>query len=165
MKDTVSGRGGLIFLASVTLLYGALFLVDGSRTLASLTTSMKTLLHVTPILILVILFMGLMKYFIRPQTIRRYVGKGSGLIGWGLALALGILSHGPIYMWFPLLKDLRDQGMSSGLIAVFLYNRAIKIPLLPAMIALLGLGPVLILTVFMLVASVLQGLIIQKLLD
>ncbi len=159
------GRGSLIFLASVAILYGLLLFVDPARTVESLSAGLKILQHILPILLLVILFMGLMKYFIRPKTIRRYVGKGSGLRGWALALSLGIVSHGPIYMWFPLLKDLRDQGMSNGLIAVFLYNRAIKIPLLPAMMALLGFGPVIILTLFMLMASILQGLIMEKLFD
>ena len=89
------------------------------------------------------------------------MGGESGIKGWVLAISMGILSHGPIYVWYPLLKDLRDHGMRSGLIAVFLYNRAIKIPLLPVMIFYFGIGFVIILSIYMMIASVVEGKIIN----
>ncbi len=83
--------------------------------------------------------------------------------GWAIAIGTGILSHGPIYVWFPFLRDLRDQGMRSGLIAAFLYNRGIKIPLLPIMVYYFGLAFVGILVVYMVVASVVLGKLIEVL--
>ena len=105
--------------------------------------------------------MGIMNYFVNPRTVSKYVGKGSGMKGWFLAIFTGMLSHGPVYAWYPLLRDLRDQGMKSGLIAAFLYNRAIKIPLLPLMIYYFGTRFVLIFTCYIVVASVVQGWIVQ----
>ncbi len=32
------------------------------------------------------------------KTVSKYVGKGSGIKGWFLAISTGILSHGPIYV-------------------------------------------------------------------
>ena len=78
-----------------------------------------------------------------------------------LAICTGILSHGPIYAWYPLLRDLRDQGMKSSLIAVFLYNRAIKIPLLPLIIYYFAIPFVAILTGYMIIASIVQAQIVQ----
>ncbi|MEA2074619.1 MAG: hypothetical protein U9O85_02630 [Euryarchaeota archaeon] len=73
----------------------------------------------------------------------KYAGEGSGIKGWFLAISAGIISHGPIYIWYPLLKELRDRGMRSGLIAAFMYSRAIKIPLLPyIVIASLAVGEI-----------------------
>ena len=106
--------------------------------------------------------MGVMNYFLDPKTIKKYVGKGSGVKGWVFAISTGILSHGPIYVWYPLLKDLRNQGMRSGLIAVFLYNRAIKIPLLPLFIYYFGAVFVAVLLIYMVIASIIEGKIIEK---
>lgn len=71
------------------------------------------------------------------------------------------LSHGPIYLWYPLLKELRNQGMRSGLVAVFLYNRAIKIPLLPLMVYYFGAIFVVVLLIYMIIASMVEGEIIE----
>jgi uncharacterized membrane protein YraQ (UPF0718 family) len=66
-------------------------------------------------------------------------------------------------MWYPLLSELEEQGVRKGLIAAFLYNRAIKIPLLPMIIVYFGLLFTVVLTIVMMIISVVQGLIIEKL--
>ena len=109
--------------------------------------------------------MGIMNYIVNPKTIAKYVGEESGIKGWLLSISAGILSHGPIYVWYPLLKDLRNHGMRIGLIAVFIYNRAIKIPLLPLMIYYFGLMFVVVLTIYMIIASVIQGKLIDLVIE
>jgi len=52
--------------------------------------------------------------------------------------------------------------MKSGLVAVFLYNRAIKIPLLPFMVHYFKMPFVIILTGYIIAASIVQGHIMQK---
>jgi uncharacterized membrane protein YraQ (UPF0718 family) len=74
---------------------------------------------------------------------------------------MGILSHGPIYVWYPLLRELREHGMRTSLVAAFLYNRAIKIPLLPLMIYYFGVIYVVVLLIFMIIASIVEGKIIE----
>ena len=59
------------------------------------------------------------------------------------------------------LKQLQEQGMRTGLIAVFLYNRAIKIPLLPLMVYYFGLKFVIVLLFYMIIASLVEGKIIE----
>jgi uncharacterized membrane protein YraQ (UPF0718 family) len=105
--------------------------------------------------------MAIIQYFLTPKTVSKYVGQGSGLKGWILAIFTGILSHGPIYAWYPVLKELRQHGMRSGLVAAFLYNRAIKIPLLPLMVYYFGIQFVVILLMWMIIASVVEGKIIE----
>jgi len=77
----------------------------------------------------------------------------------------GMLSTGPIYMWYPLLADLRNRGLNYGLIACFLYNRAIKIPLLPIAIFYFGWKYIIILSFVMIFISIIQGILINKLLN
>ena len=79
-----------------------------------------------------------------------------------VAIVAGILSVGSIYMWYPLLKDLEEKGVEKGLIATFLYNRAIKIHLIPLMILYFSGKFILLLTILMIIASVIQGVIINK---
>ena len=64
---------------------------------------------------------------------------------------------GPIYSWFPLLKELREKGADVSLIAVFLGNRAVKPFLLPVMISYFGWAYALLLTVLTCFGGVAAG--------
>ncbi|MCK4273015.1 permease [bacterium] len=165
MREKKKGEGenrfGLYFLAAVVLLYLVLLLFRPDQIQRSLQATGHLLVQIIPIFLLVIFCMGIMNYFITPKTVSKYVGKGSGIKGWLLATCTGILSHGPIYVWYPLLKDLRKQGMRSGLMATFLYNRAIKIPLLPLMVYYFGIRFVVVLLIYIIIASILEGKIIE----
>jgi hypothetical protein len=93
------------------------------------------------------------------------MGRDSGLRGWSLAIVGGILSVGPIYAWYALLRDLRTKGMRTALIAVFLYNRGIKLPLLPLMIHYFGLAYTLVLAIYMTLFSLLNGILVEKIVE
>ncbi|MEA1865386.1 MAG: permease [Euryarchaeota archaeon] len=151
----------LYFLVSVIFLYLLLFFFDPESVYNSLKVTGNIFIQIIPILLLVILFMALIDYLLQPKTVAKYVGKGSGIKGWFLVISAGIISHGPIYIWYPLLKDLRDQGMRNGLIAAFLYSRAIKIPLLPLMVYYFGLLFVVVLLPYIVIASLIEGRIIE----
>jgi len=75
--------------------------------------------------------------------------------GWSLTICSGI-SHGPVYVGYPSLKDLGTRGMRNVVIAVFLYNRVDKAPLLPMMIYYFGVLFVVVLTATMVIASLAQ---------
>jgi uncharacterized membrane protein YraQ (UPF0718 family) len=149
------------FLGIVIALYLVLSFFNPEKIYRSLHASLDIIIQILPILVLVIFLIGITNYFLKTKTVSKYLGGESGVKGWFLAIIIGILSHGPIYIWYPLLKDLRDHGMRSGLIAVFLYNRAIKIPLLPVMIFYFGISFVIILSIYMIIASVIEGKIIE----
>lgn len=152
---------GLYFLGLVLLLYLVLYLLEPASIQKALWASGEVLVTIAPILVIIIGFMVLFNYFITPKTVSKYVGQGSGVKGWLLAIATGILSHGPIYIWYPLLQELREAGMRSGLVAAFLYNRAIKLPLLPLMIYYFGTVFVVVLLVYMVIVSVIEGKLIE----
>lgn len=165
MKEGKKGkkRNNLYFLGFVIILYIILFFLNPKSTYSSLKTSGDIFIKLIPVLLLVIFLMGLISYFLRPKIISKYLGKVSGIKGWFIAISTGILSHGPIYVWFPLLKELRKQGMRTGLVAVFLYNRAIKIPLLPVLIYYFGKEFTIVLLLLTVVASLIEGKIIEML--
>ena len=121
-------------------------------------------LKIIPIFILVFVLMSLSNYFITPKFVMRHLGE-KGFKRWFYVIAGGILSTGPIYMWYPLLADLREKGLSYGLIACFLYNRAIKIPLLPLAILYFSWQYILVLCFVMIFMSVVQGVVLNKLME
>ncbi|HDS45689.1 MAG TPA: permease [Methanomicrobia archaeon] len=152
---------GLYFLGFVLILYLALYLLEPTSTQKALRASGEVLVTIAPILVVIIGFMGILNYFFTPKTIAKYAGQGSGAKGWILAVTTGILSHGPIYIWYPLLRELREQGMRSGLVAAFLYNRAIKLPHLPLMVYYFGTLFVVVLLVYMVLVSVIVGKLLE----
>jgi len=160
-KNKNEGYVGMRLLGLMVLLYVILYLLKPENTIKAAKASINILAQILPIFPLIILFMWVVNYFIEPKTVSKYVGRGSGTKGWLIAVVTGILSHGPTYIWYPLLKDLRSQGMKNGLIAAFLYARAIKIPLLPLIAYYFGITFVIVLTIYMILASIIEGKVIE----
>ena len=154
-------RYGIYFLVFIVVLYAVLFLLDSSKIYRALRASLNILIQILPVLVMVILLMWISAYLLKPKTVSKYLGSESGVMGWILMVAFGIVSHGSIYVWYPLLKELRGHGMRDGLVAVFLYNRAVKIPLLPVMIYYFGIVFVSVLTLYTIIASVIEGKMIE----
>ncbi|MDA3786163.1 MAG: permease, partial [Deltaproteobacteria bacterium] len=120
-------------------------------------------LKVLPIFAVVIIFTALLNYALQPKQIVQHLGEKSGAKGWLLALLAGVISYGPMYAWYPMITDLRSQGLRDGLIVVFFYARAIKLPLLPLMLDYFGAPFTLVLSVYILLGAFLQGWIFEQL--
>ena len=153
-----------IFLGLVLIVYLILFMINSELFYSSILFFYEILLKVIPIFIIVFILMIFTNYFITPKFILKHVKK-RGMKKWFFVIVGGILSSGPIYMWYPLLADLKEKGLNKGLIACFLYNRAIKIPLLPLIVFYFSWKFVIVLSLTMVVASVFQGIIIDKLME
>lgn len=158
-------RSGIIFLFVVTCLYTLIFLVEAERAQYALTFSASLLYQMLPVLLLVFALMFVSNLLVKPDWVRANVGRDSGLRGWAVAVVGGILSAGPIYAWYALLRDLQAKGMRTALIAVLLYNRGIKLPLLPLMIHYFGVTYTLILATYMTLLSLLSGILVEKLVE
>lgn len=156
-KDKTFSFRGKYFFWVIFGLYGLLFAINSHSALMALQKSASILTKILPILGMVILFTALLNYLLKPKQIAAYLGHESGRKGWFWALAAGVISHGPMYIWYPLIEDLREHGMKDELIVVFFASRAIKIPLLPMMIDYFGVAFTIILTFYMLIGALLQG--------
>lgn len=153
---------GIKFLIFVIVCYIILLLVDNSNALLSLQESANILKKIAPIFVLIIIITALINYFLKPKQIMKHFGKDSGLKGVFYAILGGIFSHGPMYAWYGMLEDMRSHGLKDSLIATFLYARAIKLPLLPFMIDLFGLLFTIVMILYILIASILQGIVISQ---
>jgi len=158
-------RGGVIFLLVVSCLYAVAFLVDIKLAQNALTFAARLFYHLLPVLLLILVLIFVSNLLVKPDWVRANVGKGSGIRGWTVAVVGGILSVGPIYAWYALLRDLKAKGMRTALIAVFLYNRGIKLPLLPLMIHYFGMAYTLILAIYMTLFSLLSGILVEKIVE
>ena len=147
----------LIFPGSVLVIYGILFLFSPAKASVAFKSSMGILLNLMVPLCLVFALMVLLNLFLKPAHIARFLGQGAGIRGIIFSATAGIISMGPIYAWYPLLKELRKKGATNSLITVFLGNRAVKPFLLPIMISYFGWEYVLLLTLFTITGSVAAG--------
>ena len=152
---------GVKFLLFVILLYGILYLLYPGKTAAGLGKALEILGWILPVFAVVILFTATINFFLKPKQIAAHLGRESGFKGWLIAMLAGVISHGPMYAWYPMIEDLKKHGLKSGLIATFFYARALKVPLLPLMIEYFGWMFTLTLSAYILIASLVQGVVIE----
>jgi len=160
-KESVSAV--YLFLLIVLLIYLGVFLIDSSRTLAAVQFSFEMLKKLLPILGLVSIFMFLNNLFVKPSWVKNHVGHDSGWRGMFIAIIGGTLSMGPIYIWYGILQELQQKGMRTSLIASFLYARSVKPQLLPLMIYYFGWLYALVLVFYLIIFSVFNGLLTERL--
>jgi len=156
---------GTLFFLLVVFIYLVLFFINSEKTAIALEKGGLILLGLIPIFVLVIILTATINYFLKPQQIIKYFGEKSGIAGWFYALLGGIVSHGPMYAWYPMIQDMKSHGLKDGLITTFFYSRAIKLPLLPLMIDYFGLIFTTVLSIYILVGAYVQGKLIEYLLS
>jgi uncharacterized membrane protein YraQ (UPF0718 family) len=110
----------------------------------------------------VFILMGLMEVWIPKNQIQKWMGNKSGIKGMAIALALGTLPTGPLYIAFPMTSTLIRKGASYTNMVIFLGSwAALKIPQLMIEIEFLGLPFTLARFVLTLTALILIGLLIE----
>jgi len=151
------------FLIIVIILYLTIYFIYPQKQILVFNTFIKLLLQILPIFLLVYLFLVLINYFSDNKTLKNLLGESSGLKGWLVAIIAGIISVGPIYAWYPLMKDLQSQGVKNRFLASFLYNRGIKLQWIPILVSYFGWTYSLTLFLIMAFMSIPQGIITEKL--
>ena len=162
-KKKESAYGAYIFLLSMVIVYLLVFLFDPGRTLLALQFCLEMLKKLVPILGLVSVLMLLNNLLVKPNWVKNHVGRDSGWKGVSIAVFAGILSMGPIYVWYGILQDLQKKGMCTSLIASFLYARSVKPQLLPLMIYYFGWLYALVLVIYLVIFSIFNGFLTERL--
>ncbi len=110
----------------------------------------------------VFILMGLMEVWIPKDKIQKWLGSGSGIKGSVIAVALGTLPTGPLYVAFPMTATLIRKGASFSNMVIFLGSwAALKIPQLMIEIKFLGISFTLVRFVLTLLALILMGFLIE----
>ena len=150
-----------LFPTVILIIYAIFLFISPVKTGQAIKSSGNVFMSMLVPLGLVFVIMLLINLFLKPAAVAKFLGKGSGIRGIALSAAAGIISTGPIYAWYPLLKDLRDKGAGESSITIFLYNRAVKPFLLPVMIGYFGWIYVTILIIVTILTSVVVGFFIS----
>ncbi|MSS42746.1 permease [Anaerosalibacter bizertensis] len=152
------------FLATVTLIYGILFITNTDKAVLSVKNSgyyIKEMLIIMPV---VFLLTSLIEAWVPKKMIVKHLGDNSGLKGYFISLLLGSVSAGPIYAAFPVCKTLLNKGASISNIVVILSAWAvIKVPMLANEAKFLGLKFMFIRWIFTTISIIIMGYIISKL--
>ncbi len=153
---------GVKFLLIVVLVYLGIIILDGDKLPMIMSEFVAIWTKILPIFALIIILTTLINYFLKPKHIIKHLGEESGAMGMVYAVIGGILSHGPMYVWYGMLEEMREHGLRDGLIATFLYARAVKLPLLPFMIGLFGVTFTVVINLYILLFAVLQGKVVDR---
>jgi len=151
----------MAFPSGVALVYAFLWLLSPAHGLAALKASYHVCRQIAPALFIAFAAMVTLNVFVKAAHVKRLLGKTKKTRGVILSTAAGVLSMGPIYAWYPLLKELREKGASDFHIANFLSCRAVKPPLLPFVVAYFGWFFSIVLTVFMVASSLLTASVVN----
>jgi len=161
-KQGKKGKGKWLFLLVVLVAYLSIFLISIPQALVISRFFVKLLKQILPIFLLVYVVMLLTNYFVNNKTLRKWMGEEAGIKGWFISIVTGIISMGPIYMWYPLMKDLQAKGVKNKFLATFLYNRGIKLPWVPMLVIYFGWIYSIVLLLVMAILSIPQGMITEK---
>ena len=144
----------------MAVIYGVLLIFVPDKAFIAFRESMSIFLRIGIALSLVFFLIFALNLFLRPSHLTKLLGKESGIKGVIISTIAGIVSVGPIYAWYPLLKELKARGAKTSLVAIFLNNRAIKPVLLPIMISYFGWLYVLIFTLTTILGSLACGFLV-----
>jgi uncharacterized membrane protein YraQ (UPF0718 family) len=109
------------------ILYGAAgagliasFVKSRKKTLTALKKAWKAFENILPQFLSVLVIIGLMLAVLKPETISKFVGSGSGFLGMLVLAALGAVTLIPGFIAFPLAASLLKSGAGFMQIAVFI---------------------------------------------
>ncbi len=114
-------NGTVVFInaaAAVGLLVS--FLKNRQKTVKALTIARKGLLKMVPSLVVLLILVGLLMGFFKPETIAKLLGNQSGIFGIVLASVAGALLMIPSLIAFPLTASLVHSGASIAVAAAFI---------------------------------------------
>lgn len=151
-----------VFLILVLSLYLLTLLFNKILFIKSLLYAKEVIIGVIPILIIIFIFTFLSNLWLTGNKVNRLLITKAGPLQYFGAIIFGILSSGPIYMWYPLLSELKEKGLKNSLITIFLYNRAVKIPLMPMIIYYFGIPFLFVTTFFMITFSLINGYFVDR---
>lgn len=162
MVKSEKSRAGWYFLFIVFGIYVLTAIIKPEAVGPSLWMFADIIKKIAFVFILVFLILLFFNYLVSPKKLVKWMEKGKGVGGFLISSVGGILSSGPIYMWYPLMNEMKKHGVKERYLAVFLYNRAIKPALLPFLVYYFGFVYTLVLTVVMFFMSIIQGYLVEK---
>ena len=153
--------GTWFFLIMVGIIYLITFFFSKNIFIKALEDGFNIFIGWIWVILLIFLLIFVIDLFIDKKLILKLFKKENIVFSWIFIIVAGIMSMGPIYMWYPILNELKSKGLSNKFITGFLYNRSIKIPLIIPLVTVFGLKLVLILLPILVVFSIINGYVVE----
>ena len=163
MGQKKNKKGGIAVLAGIILAAVVLLVLFPENRAPSIEASSNLLKELILILPAVMVLMGLFSVWVSKEIVVKYLGHASGVTGLGLALFVGMMPTGPLYIAFPMASMLLKKGARVANIIIFLSAWAcIKLPQELVEMRFMGFKFMIIRLTFTIVMVVIMGLVIEK---
>jgi len=114
----------------------------------------------------VLIVMGLADLWVPTTLVKKYLGQNSSLKGKFIAIILGTMPTGPMYIAFPIAAELLRKKASLSNVIIFLGVWAsLKVPQLGVEIQFIGLKFSILRFIFTLISIIIIGIIMEKMID
>jgi len=118
-----------LVMSGIIVVFVVLYFVFPAKGEVSLKNSWQFFIEMMEILPAVTILIGILSVWATQEMVTKYLGKESGFKGFLVALLMGTLPAGPLYVAFPVAKALRMKGASVGNMVTYLsVFAAIKLP-------------------------------------
>ncbi len=96
------------------------FYKDREKTKQALKIALKGSIKIAPAILMLLIMVGVLMGFFKPEVISSLLGKQSGFLGIAIASAAGAILMIPSLIAFPLTASLVDSGASMAVAAAFI---------------------------------------------
>ena len=157
-------RYALFFV--LLIVYAGLFVKTPEIGQTAMGITLKNVKEMLIVVAPIFLLLGLLDIWVERDTMMKYMGENSGIIGVVLAFLLGSMAAGPLYGAFPLAAMLLKKGSKFSNVYILLGAwSTTKIPLIMFEASSMGLEFMLVRLALNLVGIVAIALIIDKVLS
>ncbi len=126
-KIKVSGT--IKFFGGVLVVYIIGLLVNPQYFYAAFKGALTMFWKIIPVLFLVFSVLFVINILLERGKIKKLLSGARGIKGWLIVLLAGILIGGPPYVLYPLLHELKTNGLNNSFLAVFLLTVTSRFPL------------------------------------
>lgn len=109
----------IILYVLAVLLLSLSFIKDKNKTKMALKKAWKSFENILPQFLSILIIIGIMLAVLSPETISKFVGQESGMLGVLIAALIGSITLIPGFVAFPLAAALLKSGAGFMQIAVF----------------------------------------------
>lgn len=163
MSQKKNKKGGIAVLAGIIITAVILLILYPENRASSFAASTSLLKELIFILPAVMVLMGLFSVWVSKETVVKYMGQASGIKGLGLAMFIGMMPTGPLYVAFPMASMLLKKGARVANIIIFLSAWAcIKLPQELVEMRFMGFNFMIIRLSFTIVMVIIMSLLIEK---
>lgn len=113
-------NNALIFITFSVFTSLVSFFLDKDKTISGFKKGWEMFRNIVIPFLNILILVSLLLFIVPPQMIVKYLGAGSGAIGFAIAAIIGSITLIPGFISYPIASGLLKQGASYSTVAVFM---------------------------------------------